>query len=501
MGHVPPLPELTLAVPDDLRFIMDLGVAVALALVGGIIAVRLRQPPIVGYLLAGVVDRAVHAGVRRRHGPDQRARRGRRRPPAVRPRRRVLDQRARRVRRIAVPGAIMQILIIGVVAAAIGIPIGLPAAGGGGRRRCGRDQLDRRRPQAARRAGRARQPAWPLGDRLDGRPGPARRSWSSRSWSRSPPVAISRARSPSRSCARRPVPRACLRRRHADAAVAVPVGHAPRITRAVPAHRVRDRAARGVSARAVFGLCLALGAFVAGLIVSESELSHQAAGEITPFRDLFAVLFFVSVGMLLDPAAMVADWPALLALLAVATVVQGRRERRARTPAGAPAAQRAAARGDDRPGGRVQLPARRAGVVARPARRAGLQPGPGHGGRLDRPHAGPRVRGRAAVERLEHAQLVAGAAGRAPARRQPRRVATAGEDGGADRPAVVVLGPAGSAGSSSGLYAPRVPVRRDRPRPRPRWTRRPRLARRRCSAMRRAWRSCAGPASTALGCS
>ena len=52
---MPPLPELTLAVPDDLRFIMDLGVAVALALVGGIIAVRLRQPPIVGYLLAGVV--------------------------------------------------------------------------------------------------------------------------------------------------------------------------------------------------------------------------------------------------------------------------------------------------------------------------------------------------------------------------------------------------------------------------------------------------------------
>ena len=53
---------------------------------------------------------------------------------------------------------------------------------------------------------------------------------------------------------------------------------------------------------AVFGLSLALGAFVAGLIVSESELSHQAAGEVTPFRDLFAVLFFVSVGMLVDPA-------------------------------------------------------------------------------------------------------------------------------------------------------------------------------------------------------
>ena len=73
---------------------------------------------------------------------------------------------------------------------------------------------------------------------------------------------------------------------------------------------------------AVFGLSLALGAFVAGLIVSESDLSHQAAGEIIPFRDLFAVLFFVSVGMLLDPAALVDDWPALLALLAVAVGIK-----------------------------------------------------------------------------------------------------------------------------------------------------------------------------------
>ena len=71
---------------------------------------------------------------------------------------------------------------------------------------------------------------------------------------------------------------------------------------------------------AVFGLSLALGAFVAGLIVSESELSHQAAAEVTPFRDLFAVLFFVSVGMLVDPAALVADLGlvALLVVLAVA---------------------------------------------------------------------------------------------------------------------------------------------------------------------------------------
>ena len=74
---------------------------------------------------------------------------------------------------------------------------------------------------------------------------------------------------------------------------------------------------------AFFGLSLALGAFVAGVLVSESELSHQAAAEVTPFRDLFAVLFFVSVGMLVDPAALVADAPIVLVLVIVAVVVKG----------------------------------------------------------------------------------------------------------------------------------------------------------------------------------
>ena len=72
-------------------------------------------------------------------------------------------------------------------------------------------------------------------------------------------------------------------------------------------------------ASAIFGLSLALGAFVAGVLISESELSHQAAAEITPFRDLFAVLFFVSVGMLLDPRALVAE-AGLVALLVVIAV-------------------------------------------------------------------------------------------------------------------------------------------------------------------------------------
>ncbi|MBP2030775.1 CPA2 family monovalent cation:H+ antiporter-2 [Methanohalophilus levihalophilus] len=51
---------------------------------------------------------------------------------------------------------------------------------------------------------------------------------------------------------------------------------------------------------ASIGLSLALGAFLAGLIISESEYSHQALGNILPFRDIFLSFFFVSVGMLLD---------------------------------------------------------------------------------------------------------------------------------------------------------------------------------------------------------
>lgn len=55
----------------------------------------------------------------------------------------------------------------------------------------------------------------------------------------------------------------------------------------------------------LFGVSLALGAFFAGMILSESELSHRAANETLPLRDAFAVLFFVSVGMLFDPYILV----------------------------------------------------------------------------------------------------------------------------------------------------------------------------------------------------
>ena len=67
----------------------------------------------------------------------------------------------------------------------------------------------------------------------------------------------------------------------------------------------------------LFGVSFALGAFFAGMILSESELSQRAAEETLPLRDAFAVLFFVSVGMLFDPTIIVRDFWPLVATLAV----------------------------------------------------------------------------------------------------------------------------------------------------------------------------------------
>ncbi|MGE0135692.1 MAG: cation:proton antiporter [Dehalococcoidia bacterium] len=72
----------------------------------------------------------------------------------------------------------------------------------------------------------------------------------------------------------------------------------------------------------VFGLSVALGAFVAGVVVSETETSHQAAADVLPFREAFAVLFFVSVGMLLDPTTLGDDLALLAATLVVALLAK-----------------------------------------------------------------------------------------------------------------------------------------------------------------------------------
>jgi CPA2 family monovalent cation:H+ antiporter-2 len=67
-----------------------------------------------------------------------------------------------------------------------------------------------------------------------------------------------------------------------------------------------------VAAAALFGVSMALGAFLAGMVVGQSRMSHQAAADALPLRDAFAVLFFVSVGMLFDPSVL-AESPGLVA--------------------------------------------------------------------------------------------------------------------------------------------------------------------------------------------
>jgi CPA2 family monovalent cation:H+ antiporter-2 len=70
----------------------------------------------------------------------------------------------------------------------------------------------------------------------------------------------------------------------------------------------------------LFGVSLALGAFFAGMILSESELSHRAAQETLPLRDAFAVLFFVSAGMLFDPQILITNPLPVLATLFIIIV-------------------------------------------------------------------------------------------------------------------------------------------------------------------------------------
>ena len=72
----------------------------------------------------------------------------------------------------------------------------------------------------------------------------------------------------------------------------------------------------------LFGVSFALGAFLAGMVLSESELSHRAADESLPLRDAFSVLFFVSVGMLFDPAILMRE--PLRVLVVVAIVILGK---------------------------------------------------------------------------------------------------------------------------------------------------------------------------------
>jgi monovalent cation:H+ antiporter-2, CPA2 family len=73
----------------------------------------------------------------------------------------------------------------------------------------------------------------------------------------------------------------------------------------------------------LFGLSFAFGAFVAGLVLSQSDYSHQALADVEPLRDVFAMLFFVSVGMLLDPAFLIQNAGTVALVVALVFAVKG----------------------------------------------------------------------------------------------------------------------------------------------------------------------------------
>ncbi len=73
----------------------------------------------------------------------------------------------------------------------------------------------------------------------------------------------------------------------------------------------------------LLGLSFALGAFVAGMVLSESDYGHQALSDIIPLRDLFSLLFFTSVGMLLDPQFLLNNWVGVLQLVLLIAIGKG----------------------------------------------------------------------------------------------------------------------------------------------------------------------------------
>ena len=102
----------------------------------------------------------------------------------------------------------------------------------------------------------------------------------------------------------------------------------PRLLAVIAGLRSRELFVIGVAVIAIgtafaasaLGVSVALGAFVAGLALADSDLTDSVLGEIVPLRELFSTFFFVSIGILLDPAAILGALPAVLALLAIITL-------------------------------------------------------------------------------------------------------------------------------------------------------------------------------------
>ncbi len=316
------MPELTGlevgALSEPLRFILDLGVAVAAALVGGAIAVRFRQPAVIGYLIAGIVIGPATPGF---VGDVERI-------AALADVGVVLLLFAlgvefsirglREVRRVAIPGGIAQIIVMLAGGALLMLGVGF-------------DIDEALVIGACVSLSSTLVVLKSLIDRgeLDSLHGRAAIGWSIVQDIATivfivalPPIAGGDLVVP-------------FLLAMVKAAIFLALAYFLGTRLLPPAFaavaRLRSNelfllAVVGTAlltafvSSAVFGLSLALGAFVAGVLVSESELSHQAAAEVTPFRDLFAVLFFVSVGMLVDPGAIAGDF-VLIAVLAVVAVV------------------------------------------------------------------------------------------------------------------------------------------------------------------------------------
>ncbi len=77
-----------------------------------------------------------------------------------------------------------------------------------------------------------------------------------------------------------------------------------------------------VGSSAIFGVSLALGAFIAGTVVGKTDMSHQAAANALPMRDAFAVIFFLSVGMLFNPIAVGNNLPLFFGILTILLILR-----------------------------------------------------------------------------------------------------------------------------------------------------------------------------------
>jgi CPA2 family monovalent cation:H+ antiporter-2 len=312
-----PLPSFDLELTEQLRFMLDLGAAVAAALLGGAIAVRLRQPAILGYLLAGIAIGPFTPGIR---GDVEHI--------AV-----LADigvvlllfalgiefsiRELRQVARVALPGGVIQIALVLGVGAAVVIGLGFEF----------REALIVGACLSISSTLVVLKTLLDNGE-LDSLHGRTAIGWAIVQDIATivfivalPPIAGGDAVLPFA---------LAMAKAAIFLAIAYVVGTRvlPRVFAIVARLGSNELFLLAVVATAlltafvssaVFGLSLALGAFVAGILVSESDLSYQAAAEVIPFRDLFAVLFFVSVGMLVDPGALLASAPlvALLVLIAV----------------------------------------------------------------------------------------------------------------------------------------------------------------------------------------